>query len=156
MIKVQNEDFNLATEISELCGNQNDIGAIVNFIGVVREGTGSKKITSMTLEHYPGMTERELERIEREARTRWDLIDCLVIHRYGELFPGDNIVLVVTLSSHRTDAFQAAEFLMDYLKTSAPFWKKEVTNGDESWVEAKQSDAEATKAWLDENNLKDK
>ncbi len=148
MIKVQSKDFCLADEIDELRGTQSDIGAIVNFIGVVREGAGDKKISSLILEHYPGMTERELERIEQEAHARWDLMGSLIIHRYGELVPGDNIVLVITASRHRTDAFQAAAFLMDYLKTSAPFWKKEIIAGQASWVEAKQSDEKATRAWL--------
>lgn len=151
MIKVQCEDFNLTTEIAEMKKSRADLGAIVSFTGTVREGVGEQKITSMTLEHYPGMTERELVRIEGEARHRWDLIDCLIIHRYGKLLPGDNIVLVVTLSSHRKDAFQAAEFLMDYLKTSAPFWKKEIAAGDAHWVKAKQDDVQATQNWLKEN-----
>jgi molybdopterin synthase catalytic subunit len=149
MIKVQARDFNLTAEIRELKQNRSDIGAIVSFTGTVREGAGEEKIISMILEHYPGMTEQELERIEREARNRWKLLDCLIIHRYGELKPGDNIVLVITLSRHRKDAFQAAEFLMDYLKTSAPFWKKEISANETGWVRAKEEDTEATKAWFE-------
>ncbi len=148
MIKVQKQDFNPDTELQALRGGNPDVGAVVSFLGVVREGSGDQKITSMTLEHYPGMTERQLQEIENEARKRWALSDCLIIHRYGTLRPGDNIVLVMTLSRHRQDAFHAAEFLMDYLKTSAPFWKKEVIAGEEKWVEAKQSDVEATKSWF--------
>ena len=148
MIKVQVDDFNIANEIDELKQNHQDLGAIVSFTGVVRGGAGDQKITSMVLEHYPGMTERELAVIENKARARWQLIDCLVIHRYGTLVPGDNIVLVVTISKHRNDAFQAASFLMDYLKTSAPFWKKELNAKQQgNWVKAKKEDREATKSW---------
>ncbi|MCP4934630.1 MAG: molybdenum cofactor biosynthesis protein MoaE [bacterium] len=148
MIKVQVDNFNIANEIDELKQIHQDLGAIVSFTGVVRGGSGDQKITSMVLEHYPGMTERELSAIETKARARWQLIDCLIIHRYGTLVPGDNIVLVVTISKHRNDAFQAASFLMDYLKTSAPFWKKEL-DAEElgNWVKAKQEDQEATKSW---------
>ena len=150
MIRVQTEDFNLGLEIGQLSKSHPNLGAIVSFTGTVRAGTGSQQITSMILEHYPGMTERELERIETKARARWNLLDCLIIHRHGELFPGDNIVLVLTLSSHRLDAFQAAEFLMDYLKTSAPFWKKEIAAGKASWVDARPEDMNASKAWREE------
>lgn len=148
MIKVQEENFEIAHELEKLTENRTDAGAIVTFTGTVREMGGQQTISKMVLEHYPGMTERELERIEGEARNRWDLLDCLVIHRYGELMPGDNIVLVITLSAHRKDAFQAAEFLMDYLKTSAPFWKKETAAGSSSWVEAKETDQDARDAWI--------
>ncbi len=154
MIKVQKEDFDISAEITALAKNEADTGAIVSFTGLVRGGVGDEEITSMVLEHYSGMTERELERIEKEARNRWNLIDCLIIHRYGELFPGDNIVLVVTLSSHRKDAFEAASFLMDYLKTSAPFWKKEISPRKSRWVASKDTDIEATKTWLEEDTDK--
>ncbi len=148
MIKVQADDFNIANEIDELKQNHQDLGAIVSFTGVVRGGSGDQKITSMVLEHYPGMTERELAAIETKARARWHLIDCLIIHRYGILVPGDNIVMVVTISKHRNDAFQAASFLMDFLKTNAPFWKKELNaEAQGSWVKEKQEDREATKSW---------
>ena len=147
MIKVQSEDFDIAVEIDELKQSM-EIGAIVSFTGLVRAGTGDQEITSMVLEHYPGMTERELLRIEALARSRWQLLDCLIIHRFGELFPGDNIVLVITISKHRSDAFEAASFLMDFLKTSVPFWKKEISaHNDGNWVKAKQGDRNATKAW---------
>ncbi len=148
MIKVQTADFDIANAIDELKQNHQDLGAIVSFTGVVRGGRGDQKITSMVLEHYPGMTERELAAIETKARARWQLIDCLIIHRHGTLVPGDNIVLVVTISKHRDDAFQAASFLMDYLKTSAPFWKKELNTQEQgNWVKAKQEDLEATISW---------
>jgi molybdopterin synthase catalytic subunit len=124
-VRVQAEDFDVGTEIGRLTQGRSDIGAIVTFTGTVRGESGGKPIARMTLEHYPGMTEAELERVEGEANARWSLQASLIIHRIGALTPGDNIVLVVTASAHRQAAFAAAEFLMDYLKTSAPFWKKE-------------------------------
>lgn len=148
MIKVQKADIDLSKELRRLERKHPEAGAMVSFLGMVREGTGKEKITAMLLEHYPGMTERELERIEQEARRRWDLLDSLIIHRYGKLYPGNNIVLVITVSSHRREAFQAAEFLMDYLKTSAPFWKKEIGAKRTGWVEAKEADQQAARNWL--------
>ena len=136
MIRVQTEDFDVSNEIAALTKGRSDIGAVVTFSGLVRDVT-------LTLEHYPGMTERELGKIEAEARERWKLQDVSIIHRVGELAPGDNIVLVITASAHRRDAFEAAEFLMDYLKTRAPFWKRE----GENWVEAKASDDKAAERW---------
>ena len=136
MIRVQTEDFDVSNEIAALTKGRSDIGAVVTFSGLVRDVT-------LTLEHYPGMTERELGKIEAEARERWKLQDVSIIHRVGELAPGDNIVLVITASAHRRDAFEAAEFLMDYLKTRAPFWKRE----GENWVETKASDDEAAERW---------
>ena len=127
MIRVQTEDFDIGAEIAALRQGRTDAGAIVAFVGTVREYAKNGAIAAMTLEHYPGMTEKELTRIEVEARERWPLLDVLAVHRIGRLAPGDNIVLVVTLSTHRQAAFEAAEFLMDYLKTSAPFWKTEET-----------------------------
>ena len=148
MIRVQLEDFDVGAEIRALSKGRDDFGAVVSFTGIVRRGTGEDAIRSMTLEHYPGMTEGELERIEAEARRRWPLAASLIIHRYGRLLPGDNIVLVITASSHRQAAFEAAEFLMDYLKTNAPFWKKEKRAGGESaWVEANSGDDEAATRW---------
>ncbi len=156
MIKVQIEDFDISNEINGLRNNRLDVGAIVSFTGTVRQdkietNINDRILLSMLLEHYPGMTERELTRIENEALDRWDLQECLIIHRYGELLPGDNIVLVITMSRHRKDAFEAASFLMDYLKTSAPFWKKEKYSSQKEkqahWVEAKEKDMDATKAW---------
>jgi molybdopterin synthase catalytic subunit len=145
MIRVQEQDFDIAAEIAALRHGRTDIGAIASFIGAVR-GDGDA-LAAMTLEHYPGMTEKELERIEAEARARWPLLDCLVVHRVGRLLPGDNIVLVVTLSAHRRAAFEAAEFLMDYLKTKAPFWKSEESADCRSWVAARESDDADAARW---------
>lgn len=136
MIRVQTHDFDTGAEIAALTRGRTDIGAVVTFSGLVRDVT-------LELEHYPGMTERELARIEDEAHRRWQLQASLIVHRVGPLAPGDNIVLVVAASAHRGDAFAAAEFLMDYLKTRAPFWKCE----GERWVEARASDDEAAKRW---------
>ena len=147
MIKVQQADFDLAEELKALENAQNQTGAVVSFIGLVREFATASDVSAMVLEHYPGMTERELERIETEARQRWSLIDSLVIHRYGRLTPGEQIVLVITTSEHRKDAFDAARFIMDFLKTSAPFWKKEETGDGSAWVEAKAEDAAARDDW---------
>lgn len=148
MIRVQAEDFDCAAEMRALLGARDDIGAVVTFTGLVRRGEGDKAITAMTLEHYPGMTEAELERIEAEARQRWPLSASLIVHRHGTLAPGDNIVLVITASRHRQAAFEAAEFLMDYLKTNAPFWKKEtLAEGGAGWVEAKEGDDSAASRW---------
>ena len=131
-----------------LIGGRTDIGAVVTFTGRVRDHAGGERIADMVLEHYPGMTEAELARVEEEARARWPLQASLVIHRFGRLCPGENIVLVVTAAEHRGDAFAAAEFLMDYLKTSAPFWKKETTGeGAARWVEARESDDAARARW---------
>jgi len=144
-VYVQTHDFNLSSEVEELRRDNHSIGAIVTFTGTVRDVGG--KLTSMTLEHYPGMTEKELERIAVEAENRWSLEGCTVIHRYGELSPGDNIVLVVTASPHRQAAFEAAEFIMDFLKSEAPFWKKEDIDGNARWVDAKETDAAALRRW---------
>ena len=145
MIRVQQEDFDVGAEIAGLTAGRTDIGAIVTFTGTVRDQAGA--VDEMTLEHYPGMTERELARIEAEANARWPLQASLIVHRYGTLKPGDNIVLVVTASEHRDAAFDAARFLMDYLKTSAPFWKRESGPGGRSWVEASTSDDTARVRW---------
>ena len=134
MIRVQEQDFDIGAEIAKLAAGRSDIGAIVTFLGTVRDQHGA--VETMTLEHYPGMTERELQRIEAEACARWKLQASLIVHRYGALTPGDNIVLVVTASEHRDAAFDAARFLMDYLKTSAPLWKRETGPGGARWVEA--------------------
>ena len=148
MIRVQREDFDIGAEIARLKVGRSDIGAIVTFTGTVRRESKDAPIRALTLEHYPGMTEKELARIEAEAADRWQLSASLVVHRYGRLVPGDNIVLVITASSHRQAAFEAAQFLMDYLKTSAPFWKKEEpTEGGERWVEAKATDDAAAGRW---------
>ncbi len=146
-VRVQREDFDIGAEIAALTDGRTDIGAVVTFTGLVRDVTGGASVSSMELEHYPGMTERELGRIEEEANTRWRLQASLIVHRVGKLAPGDNIVLVVTASAHREDAFKAAEFLMDYLKTRAPFWKREAGSEGDRWVEARESDDEAAKRW---------
>jgi molybdopterin synthase catalytic subunit len=145
MIRVQEQDFDTGAEVVKLTAGRTDIGAIVTFIGTVRDQQGA--VTEMTLEHYPGMTERELQRIETEACARWPLQASLIVHRTGTLKPGDNIVLVVTASEHRDAAFDAARFLMDYLKTSAPFWKREDGPGGASWVEASASDDASAARW---------
>jgi molybdopterin synthase catalytic subunit len=147
-VRVQAEDFDIGAEIKLLTQGRTDIGAIVTFTGTVRGEGGGKPIARMTLEHYPGMTERELERVESEAIARWPLQASLIVHRIGSLVPGDNIVLVVTVSAHRQAAFAAAEFLMDYLKTRAPFWKKEEgPDGTGTWVDARDSDDAALERW---------
>jgi len=146
-VRVQHEDFDVGAEVKRLAAGRTDIGAIVTFTGVVRgenEGTG---VAGMTLEHYPGMTESELARVEAEAAARWPLQASQIIHRVGALRPGDNIVLVVTASAHRQAAFAAAEFLMDYLKTRAPFWKKEAGPDGGRWVDARDTDGEAAARW---------
>ena len=145
MIRVQQEDFDIGAEVAKLTAGRTDIGAIVTFTGTVRDQDGG--VEEMTLEHYPGMTERELSRIEAEAQARWPLQASLVVHRYGRLKPGDNIVLVVTASEHRDAAFDAAKFLMDYLKNSAPFWKRESGPGGSRWVEAEANDADVAARW---------
>jgi molybdopterin synthase catalytic subunit len=147
-VRVQREDFDVGEEVRRLTAGRTDIGAIVTFTGTVRGGTGPDAIAAMTLEHYPGMTEAELARVEAEAAGRWPLQASLIVHRVGKLEPGENIVLVVTASAHREAAFAAAEFLMDYLKTRAPFWKKELgPDGTERWVDARASDDRAAERW---------
>jgi molybdopterin synthase catalytic subunit len=145
-VRVQREDFDIGAEIARLTAGRTDVGAVVSFTGRVRDNEG--RLAGLTLEHYPGMTEAELSRIQDEARQRWPLKACLIVHRVGELVPGDNIVAVVTASEHRQAAFEAADFLMDYLKTRAPFWKKEVSSGgDGTWVEGRESDEAAARRW---------
>lgn len=147
-VRVETDDFDVAAETDKLIGGRTDIGAVVTFTGRVREGEGDKRITSMTLEHYPDMTEAELARIEAEAHARWPLQGTTIIHRVGELRPGEQIVLVIAASAHRQAAFEAAAFLMDFLKTRAPFWKKEtLVNGDTAWVDARETDDSAAKRW---------
>ena len=146
-VRVQQEDFNLAGELTALHSNNADTGAIVTFIGTVRDFSDGDEIKALTLEHYPGMTEKSLSAIEEEAKSRWQLSQSLIIHRVGTLKPQDQIVLVAVTSPHRAEAFAACEFIMDYLKTKAPFWKKETTIHGERWVEAKSSDDEALARW---------
>ncbi len=147
MIRVQREDFDVGAELEALTRGKTGIGGVASFIGLMRDVAGGSRIDAMTLEHYPGMTERELERIEAEAHQRWPLIASLVIHRHGRLEPGDRIVLVATASAHRAAAFASCEFLMDYLKTKAPFWKQEETQDGPRWVAAEASDDEAASRW---------
>lgn len=147
-VAVQAEDFDIAHEVAALTAGHSDIGAVVTFTGVVRGTSEGAALSSMTLEHYPGMTEAELARVEAEAHNRWPLQGTRIVHRIGTLLPGDNIVLVVTASAHRQAAFEAAAFLMDYLKTRAPFWKKETdANGEGHWVDARESDDAARERW---------
>jgi len=145
-IVVQTEDFDLTTEVTHTRNNNPQVGAIVSFIGTVRD-LHSGSISSMTLEHYPEMTEKSLKSIVREARERWDLQNVTIIHRIGKLKVNDQIVLVVTTSKHRQAAFESCYFIMDYLKTDAPFWKKESTKQKEEWVESRKSDDEQKKRW---------
>ena len=146
-VRVQTEDFDAGREIARMREGDRGIGAIASFIGTVRDINDAAPITGMTLEHYPGMTEAALEEIVGDARRRFDIRDALVIHRVGALAPGDQIVLVVVTSAHRGMAFDACRFVMDILKTRAPFWKKERIPGGERWVEARASDDEAARRW---------
>ena len=146
LIKVQSNDFDVAEVNRELQAGRTNVGAIASFIGLVRDLEGDP-LQQMTLQHYPGMTEKALQKIAEEAERRWRLIDLAIIHRVGELKPADQIVLVSVLSAHRGDAFSACEFIMDYLKTEAPFWKKEVSEKGERWVESRNSDTVARKKW---------
>lgn len=146
-IRVQVEDFDTGFEISQLRNARKDVGAVVGFVGQVRDVNEGSQVSQLTLEHYPGMTEKALESILAQAKIRWDIFDALVIHRVGTLQPTDQIVLVAISSAHRGEAFKACEFVMDYLKTEAPFWKKEVTSQGERWIDAKASDDEARERW---------
>jgi molybdopterin synthase catalytic subunit len=146
-VRVQTADFDAGAEIAALRRDDPRVGGVASFIGVVRDLNDGDRVAEMTLEHYPGMTEKALEKIVDEARQRWDIYDALVIHRVGRLKPTDQIVLVVVTSAHRGEAFRACEFLMDYLKTRAPFWKKEQTAQGGRWVEARTSDDAAAERW---------
>jgi molybdopterin synthase catalytic subunit len=146
-VRVQAEDFDAGAEIARLRAGNPKVGAVASFIGVARDINDGAAVRTLTLEHYPGMTERALEEICARARQRWDLLDLLVVHRVGELKPLDQIVLVVVTSAHRGEAFAACEFVMDYLKTEAPFWKKEVTPDGARWVDARESDDTSRARW---------
>ncbi|MBC8211131.1 MAG: molybdenum cofactor biosynthesis protein MoaE [Gammaproteobacteria bacterium] len=146
-ISVQTEDFDAAAISRQLCKNRTDIGAIVTFSGLVRDRSEAQNLLALELEHYPGMTEKALETIANSAFDQWDIDDLAIIHRVGRLERSANIVLVVVVSAHRKQAFEACEFLMDYLKTRAPFWKKEITRDGESWVDFKASDQQASERW---------
>jgi molybdopterin synthase catalytic subunit len=146
-IRIQEADFDIAREIAALTKDRTDIGAVVTFSGICRGGEGGDAIAALTLEHYPGMAEAEIGRHVTEAISRWPLTGVTVIHRVGRITPGENIVVVLTASAHREAAFQAAEFLMDYLKANAPFWKREESKTGTSWVEARSHDDDAAARW---------
>jgi len=148
-VRVQTADFDLTQEIAALRAQDPRVGAVVTFIGTVRDVNDDAHVLQMTLEHYPGMTEKALDAIVAQARQRFDIYDALVIHRVGELRPSDQIVLVAVTSAHRGEAFDACRFVIDYLKTEAPFWKKEQTPGGARWVDARATDDEAAARWKD-------
>jgi molybdopterin synthase catalytic subunit len=146
-ILLQREPIDVAAEVAKMVGARKDIGAVVTFTGICRADENGAPITALTLEHYPGMAETEIARHVEEAQVRWPLLGVVVIHRYGRIVPGEDIVLVATASSHRQAAFAAAEFLMDYLKTRAPFWKQVEAAGASAWIEAKSADDVAAERW---------
>ena len=146
-IRIQQVDFDVAQEIAALTKGRTDVGAVVTFSGICRGSENGEPIAALTLEHYPGMAEAEIGRHADEALARWPLQGLTIVHRFGRIAPGENIVLVVTASSHRQAAFEAAEFLMDYLKTNAPFWKREETEKGTSWIEARDLDDAAAARW---------
>ena len=147
VVKVQSENFDVGAELSALTTGNTAIGGMTSFVGLVRDLGGEDALKAMTLEHYPGMTEKMLREIEAEANDRWPLEASLIVHRYGRLEPGDQIVLVATASPHRQAAFDSCSFLIDWLKTKAPFWKREEVDGKSSWVAARQADDEAAAKW---------
>ena len=146
-VSVQTEDFDAGLEINRLQSLRKDTGAVVSFVGLVRDLNEGDQVSQLTLEHYPGMTEKALEAIVSQAQNRWDIFDVTLIHRVGTLQAAAQIVLVAVSSAHRGEAFKACEFIMDYLKTEAPFWKKERTQSGERWLDAKSSDDEARERW---------
>lgn len=146
-VSVQQEDFDTGAEIAALSAGRNEVGAVASFVGLVRDMSGSSHVGAMTLEHYPGMTERSLEEIVEQARARWTLYAVRVIHRFGRLEPGEQIVFVGVAGAHRGESFAACEFIMDYLKTQAPFWKLEETPEGARWVDARESDDSAAARW---------
>lgn len=146
-VRVQTEDFDVSRELARLRGDNRAVGAVAAFIGTVRDVNDEARVASMTLEHYPGMTEKALAAIVEAAKSRWDIVDALVIHRVGALAPSDQIVLVAVTSAHRGEAFAACEFIIDYLKTQAPLWKKEETSEGARWVEAHAADDDAAARW---------
>lgn len=149
-IRIQTEDFDLSTEVAALRAGQPAVGAVVSFVGTVRDLNDGAAVSEMELEHYPGMTEKSLQRIMEQAQSRWAFLDALVIHRIGPLQPLDQIVLVAVTAAHRGEAFAACEFIMDYLKTEAPFWKKEQTPDGARWVDARSTDTAALDKWRKE------
>ncbi len=147
-VRVQEQDFDVSAELAALTAGRTDIGGIGCFVGTVRDRAGSRRITAMTLEHYPGMTERAMAAIAEQAETRWQLLGCTLVHRVGRLAPGANIVLVLAAATHRQAALDATAFLIDWLKTRAPFWKKEAfADGSEAWVDARAADTNAAARW---------
>lgn len=147
-IRVQPEDFDITAAFAALAAGRTDIGGVGCFVGTVRDAAGGRAITAMSLEHYPGMTERAIARIAAKAESRWELLGCTIIHRVGRLVPGDNIVLVLAAATHRQAALEATHFLIDWLKTRAPFWKKEhFADGEEAWVQARETDEAAAARW---------
>jgi len=146
-VRIQTEDFDIGAELTALRRANPAVGALASFVGLVRDVGEGRQVSQLTLEHYPGMTEKALDRIAAEARSRWDIVEVLIIHRVGTLYPTDQIVLVAVTSAHRGEAFAACEFVMDYLKTRAPFWKKEQTPEGANWVEARSSDDLAARRW---------
>ena len=146
-VRVQTEDFDVSQEMLVLRQKNPKVGAVASFVGVVRDLNDGDEVSALTLEHYPGMTERSLEEIVSEAKSRWNIYDALIIHRVGTLLPLDQIVLVLVTSAHRGESFKACEFLMDYLKTRAPFWKKEQTSSGVRWVDARTTDSVAAMRW---------
>jgi molybdopterin synthase catalytic subunit len=147
MIRIQEAPFDVGAELGALTRGRSDIGALASFLGLVRDLAGDRTISTMTLEHYPGMTERKLAEIEAEAQARWPLQASLIVHRYGRMLPGEPIVLVATASPHRAAALESCAFLIDWLKTKAPFWKLEETAGESRWVTARAADDEAAARW---------
>lgn len=146
-VRVQEQDFDVSSEIAALRTGDKRVGAVATFVGIVRDLNDAAQVSTLTLEHYPGMTEKALARIVDDAKQRWDIYDALVIHRVGTLEPSDQIVLVAVTSAHRGESFAACQFIMDYLKTRAPFWKKEQTRDGERWVDARASDDDAASRW---------
>lgn len=146
-VRVQQDDFDVGSEIAAMTRDNFAIGGVASFIGTVRASNENAGVSAMTLEYYPGMTERALEDIVAQANSRWDILDVLVVHRYGRLEPGDQIVLVIVAGAHRGEAFAACEFIMDFLKTEAPFWKKEETPQGARWVDARETDDRAVDRW---------
>jgi molybdopterin synthase catalytic subunit len=146
-VRIQEQDFDVSSELAALRAGDKRVGAVASFVGVVRDLNDASRVSTLTLEHYPGMTEKALTQIVDDAKRRWDIYEALVIHRVGPLSPSDQIVLVAVTSAHRGESFAACQFIMDYLKTRAPFWKKEQTPEGERWVEARASDEDAAARW---------
>jgi molybdopterin synthase catalytic subunit len=146
-VRIQEHDFDVSSELAALRAGDKRVGAVATFVGVVRDLNDAAQVSTLTLEHYPGMTEKALAQIVEDAKQRWDIYDALVVHRVGPLSPSDQIVLVAVTSAHRGESFAACQFIMDYLKTRAPFWKKEKTPEGERWVEARASDEDAAARW---------